>query len=178
MSLKRVILAMTLGFTFLVHAQDKKIEKQFDFKCVTEMPTTSFWFAEDGDSFNVRIMHHNGTQFAPFMQRLIVPNDMAKLLEDAEVAKNTGSDIMVRFNKKNCTIRDSEIFSCVGGGESLTSAKKQIKPWHIGRTNVTQATAHGDFKKTTITMSYEIQGQSYEYLMDYQPGECKFEEEL
>jgi hypothetical protein len=180
MDWKKTFVLVTLGLTFLAHGQTApaKITKPFDFKCTTEYPTTSFWFADDGDHFNVRILHHNGTQYAPFMQRLIVPNDMAGLLDAAEVAKNTGDDIMLRWSKKNCTMAGDDVFSCVGGGESLTSAKKEIKPWHIGRSVVTTKTANGEFKKYTVNMSYEIQGKTYEYLMDYGMHECNSEEAL
>lgn len=178
---KAVIFLMMVVFGFRALAQvnpETKIERPFDFICSTEFPTTSFWFAEDGDHFNVRVIHHNGTQYAPFFQRLIVPNDMAGLLQKSEVAKNTGSDIMLRWDKKNCKRLNNEIFSCVGGGESLTSVKKEIKPWHISRSEVVTKTANGEFKKYTVTLSYEIQGESYDYLMDYAPHECRFEEAL
>lgn len=178
MSIKNLVFAIVLGLTLLAQGQDKKVERPFDFKCATEMPTTSFWFAEDGDHFNIRIMHHNGTKYAPFSQRMIVPNDMAQLLDNAEVAKITGDDLVIRWNKKNCDQRGAEIFSCVGGGESLTSAKKQIKPWLISRSQSTTHTAHGDFHKTTITFSYEIEGKSHDYLMEYSTDECRFEEEI
>ncbi len=184
MASSKAFVLMTVGLSLLTfasmsHAQDAiKIERPFDFKCTTEIPTTSFWFAEDGGHFNVRVMHHNGTGYAPFVQRLIVPNDMAGLLEKAEVAKNTGDDIMLRWDKKNCKRLNNEIFSCVGGGESLTSAKKEIKPWHISRSESVTKTANGEFKKQTVNLSYEIQGQSYDYMMDYAPHECRFEEEL
>lgn len=87
-------------------------------------------------------------------------------------------DIMLRWDKKNCKRLNDEIFSCVGGGESLTSAKKEIKPWQISRSEVVTKTASGEFKKYTVSVSYEIQGQSYDYIMDYAPHECRFEEEI
>lgn len=61
-----------------------------------------------------------------FVQRLIVPNDMAGLLEKAEVAKNTGDDIMLRWDKKNCKRLNNEIFSCVGGGQSSSVFKDRL----------------------------------------------------
>ncbi len=180
MATSKAFILLVMGvFGFSAWAQvgtKPKIERPFDFKCTTEFPTTSFWFAEDGDYFNVRVMHHNGTQYAPFAQRMIVPNDMAGLLQKSEVAKNTGSDIMLRWDKKNCKRLSDEIFSCVGGGESLTSAKKEIKPWLISRSETITRTANGEYKKTTVTLSYEIQGESHDYLMDYAPHECRFEE--
>lgn len=186
MMISKAIKQVFVGLAFLAFGSSSwaqsngavKIERPFDFKCTTEFPSTSFWFADDGDHFNVRVLHHNGTQYAPFIQRLIVPNDMASLLDKAEVAKNTGSDIMLRWDKKNCKRLNDEIFSCVGGGESLTSAKKEIKPWLISRSEVITKTASGEFKKYTVTLSYEIQGQSYDYVMDYAPHECRFEEEI
>lgn len=177
----KTFIALTLCLTFLAHGQ-KSInpattpKNLYNFKCVTEYPTTSFLFEDDGDHFKIRILHHNGTQYAPFIQRLIVPNDMAGILEAAEVAKNTGDDIELRWDKKTCDRLNDQIFSCVGGGESLTSAKKQIKPWHISKSLVTTQTASGEFKKYVVTMSYDIQGKSYEYLMDYQLSECEFVE--
>jgi hypothetical protein len=176
MIFSRFFIAVIVCLTVLAQGQVKpsKPTKLFNFKCVTEFPTTSFIFTDDVDYFVVRILHHNGTQFAPFMQRLIVPNDMATILGAAEVAKNTGDDIQLRWEKKACKRLNDEVFSCVGGGESLTTFKKQIKPWQISRSIVSNQTANGEFKKYSLSMSYEIQGTSYDYMMDYQLDECEF----
>ncbi len=144
----------------------------FNFQCVTDTPSTSFLFSEDGDHFKVELIHHRGTLYAPFANRLIVPNDMGDLLDAAEVAKNTGDDIEMRWDKSGCKRLNNEVFSCVGGGESLTSAKKQIKPWAISRTLVTTLSSTGESKKYTVNVSYDIQGKSFDYMMDYQLNEC------
>lgn len=167
---QKAFILITFCLSVLVQGQ---VTESFDFKCITEYPTTSFIFTDDKDYFKVRILHHNGTKFAPFIQRLVVPNDMSMVLEAAEVAKTTGRDIELRFAKSGCKHLNSEIFSCVGEGESLTSTKKQIKPWHISRTLVTSQTPNGEFKKYTLTMSYDVDGKSYDYVMDYLLNECE-----
>lgn len=164
---------------FFAHGQEIvkepiKPTSLYNFKCVTDFPSTSFLFTDDGDYFNVRIIHHNGTLYAPFFQRLLVPNEMAEIIEAAEVAKNTGDDLEFRWDKKACKWFNKEIFSCVGGGKALTTAKKEIKPWNISRTLVTTQTAGGEFKKYTLSLNYDIQGKSFEYLMDYQLHECEY----
>lgn len=148
--------------------------KLFNFICSTKIPSTTFLFTEEPEHFSVRILHNSGTQYAPFFKRMIVPSDMADLLEKAEVAKNTGDDITVRFAKKNCQRATKEVFSCIGGGESLTSAKKEIKPWQIERSLITEQTGMGEFKKYTVTMTYDIQKKTNEYMMEYQLNECEF----
>ena len=175
----RQIKVFLASLSLVVLSQGKTVAKPtaknpfpFNFQCVTNTPSTSFLFSEDGDHFKVELIHHKGTLYAPFAQRLIIPNDMADLLDAAEVAKNTGDDIEMRWDKSGCKRLNNEIFSCVGGGESLTSAKKQIKPWRISRDLVTTLSSSGEIKKYTVSLSYDVQGKSYDYMMDYQLSEC------
>lgn len=152
------------------------IQRPYFFKCITELPTTSFIVDDDATSIQIRVLHHNGVLYAPFYQRLIVPNDLSIVLDAAEVTKNTGPDFTVKFDKKDCEIKGDELFSCVGEGQSLTSLKKEIKPWHFSRAMTTTKTVRGVFNSYIVTLSYNLNGKSYDVVMDYQPHECRFSE--
>ena len=68
--------------------------------CITEYPTTSFVAMTEGDTINVRLFHHNGTQFMPIWSNVITPNDLPMLNEVASVLSDLGTDLKFSMPEK------------------------------------------------------------------------------
>lgn len=71
--------------------------------CITEYPTTSFIVepTDDGKMIGVRIFHHNGVDYMPIHEGVVVTNDLSILSGRAKELVTLGTDYSFKFPREN-----------------------------------------------------------------------------
>lgn len=148
--------------------------------CVTEVGATTSFFTETvGDQIQVTVLHHNGAQYGPFWNTLVVPNDLSTLQKKAESIISFGDQLTFAWKKSDCNWQEDKIFSCMGKGEVLAGDLK-LEPWAFYSNLVTSKSFAGEFKSVELVLSYYKRTQAsatehFETLMKYDLNECLIE---
>src|SRR5690606_22407721 len=83
-----------------------------DLKCVSGLPTTSFFLTESADSIVLTVMHHNDLDYIPVYHGVITPADVDMIVQRGEFFKKLGDYFQVHYPKENCVIEDTYYYRC------------------------------------------------------------------
>jgi hypothetical protein len=164
---------LLLGFILITTSLMAKAEVPApDFQCVTGMPTTSFFVQNKADKVHFTIVNHNGNKYAPFWDRIVVPQDLPILSKYAETISKLGTVFELDFDKKGCNFGDHQNFECHGTGHNITSNGLTVEPWAIYTTDVTSKTLDQTFQHKNVTFMFYVNGESYTLTNNYDVEEC------
>ncbi len=142
------------------------------FSCATDHPTTSYALIEFRDSFELQIMHHNGTEFMPIHQGLITGYDLALLKEKADFFKLMGTRQVVTFKKEECTNKNEE-WSCVKK-EEVTLGQLKSKSLSFSITDKVTQTSKYTAEQKIAQISVVVGYHGYSSPMEYDKKNCVF----
>lgn len=153
-----------------------QVEAKMDMICVTEFPTTSFIVEQNQDWVSVRVLHHNGPQYAPISNSLITLKDLEALKVQAEFIQSLGNQMDLKWKRSACNADRSDYFQCVGGAEDAVINKISIHPWALTVTEVEEKTLWGTYKKKNVSLRFSTGADStrkdFQITMDYSEGDC------
>jgi hypothetical protein len=169
-------------FTFLllwllsIQVVAAPVEAVMDLICVTEAPTTSFLVEQDKDTVKVRVIHHNGVQYAPITNSLITPNDLELLKSQAGLIQSLGDDWSFQWKRSGCNADRSDFFQCVGEAEDVVLNSVKVHPWALTVTDVQETTMWGTYRKKNLSLRFSVEKKGYQMnvqvTMDFQKGDC------
>lgn len=141
--------------------------------CYTAMGgTTTFIIKTENNSVNFEVINHNGGRYAPFWSSLVVPNDLSTLAKKAEIIQKLDRGFSAAWKPEQCKWAGENKFSCMGSTEKVNVNGLEIEPWAIYSSVITDSSFAGEYKYTEMTVSFEVNDESFNYTMRYQEDEC------
>lgn len=167
--LSSLFLSLTLLST---SAGAAPVEAKISMICVTEFPTTTFEANQIGDEVHMRVIHHNGTKYAPFHDALVVSNDLDALKQKAQMVEKLGDYWSFKWRRSGCNADTPLFFQCVGEAYDFEVNGIKIHPYAFSITDTEQKTMWGNFKSKNVRLDFTIDKANYYLTMNYQPTEC------
>ena len=138
--------------------------------------TTTFVIKSENSVVNFEIFNHNGGGYAPFWSSLVVPNDLGILAKKAEIIKKIDKGFKAAWKTDQCKWVGEKKFACVGSTDKVSVNGLEIEPWAVYSSLVKDSSFAGDYEYIDITVSFEIEGESFNYTMRYPADECLLSE--
>lgn len=167
---------MALLASLVAHATEKPLPKNFAFRCISSLPTTSFLGEVKGDAFELTVIHHNGKAFLPIHQGIVVPNDFPYLREKAEALTKMSERDTIRFPLEKCRTYGPTLFSCANGEEKEYEGVP-FRAIYFHTSQVTERVFDMAFERTKAVLSLQLPSTYLpvqEIPMEYYEGECSF----
>jgi hypothetical protein len=167
----KVFYQLFLSSAVLVSMQSAQANGVFA-QCVTESPTTSFLVQTVGEKVQVDVYHHNGIQYAPFWNTIIVPNDLENIKVHSDLVMKLNPHMTAFWKKSDCNLISAENFVCIGTAEKMKVNGIEIDPWAVYSSQHSEASFAGEFKHTEIAFRFYVGQIAHQFVMKYGPGEC------
>jgi hypothetical protein len=130
-----------------------------NFTCVTEIPTTSAIVETEGNIVRLTILHHNGTDFAPFHNGAVTLSDIHFLEKKGMMLSRMGEKIELEYDIAKCKEFGDKQFSCYSSGKPQYIGDLLVKS-HGFQTFKTKTDLFGlEFKEFYVNLSVTV-GQS------------------
>lgn len=128
--------------------------------CVTEWPTTSFVVSTEGEEVVARVIHHNGSGYAPAFSGTFTPNDLKLLAERGELVKKMKNDMTFRWPKSKCKkLGTPLVFQCFGTDDVQEGeGGAKIAPFALYSTSKTEDGIAGHFDWISVAMTFDVDG--------------------
>lgn len=155
-------------------AEEKPLPKDFSFRCVSGMPTTSFLGEVKDEKLELTVIHHNGVGYMPIHEGVVVPNDFPYLKEKANALTKMGDRQVFNFPLERCKLMAPTRFSCSGGGkQDFGGVEMEALGFYTSK--ITEEVWDISYEKTHAELSMLISGLPVQQIpMNYYDGECKF----
>lgn len=147
-------------------------EDKLNLTCVTEIPTTSFFVKDNGESVSVEMFNHNGTSYMPIFDGLATPNDLRLLKQKAKVLSSLGNNLHFNWPRAKCTEQEDLVQQCFGSTEVQKINGHNVKAWSFNSSLVMEKTAMGKFNSYKLILNLDVDGNSYYIPMKYSENEC------
>lgn len=134
--------------------------------------TTTFMMKTEDSIVNFEVFNHNGGGYAPFWSSLVVPNDLPILTKKSEIIKQLDKGFKTTWKPDQCKWSGDRKFSCIGSTNPINVNGLQIEPWAAYSSVVTDSSFAGDYEYIDMTVSFEVNNQSFNYTMRYPADEC------
>ncbi|MEQ1724089.1 MAG: hypothetical protein ABL930_13015 [Pseudobdellovibrio sp.] len=134
--------------------------------------TTTFIMKTENSVVNFEVFNHNGGGYAPFWSSIVVPNDLPILSKKAEIIKKLDQGFKATWNSDKCKWTGDRKFSCIGSTDTVNVNGLDIEPWAVYSSLVTDSSFAGDYEYIDMTVSFEVNKESFNYTMRYQADEC------
>lgn len=142
--------------------------------CVTAFPTTSYLVESQGEELVVRVIHHNGSKYAPAISGIFTPSDLPILAKRAALVEKMADDMTFRWPLKNCKKHEGMRFECYGTDDVQEGKEKaKIAPFALYTSKLSHDGPGGKFETVDVTMSFDVNGERDASIeMRYYDGEC------
>jgi hypothetical protein len=144
-----------------------------EFKCETELPSTTFEAVSTKSSVQLKVDHHFGLDSIPVQIGVVTANDFPYLQAKAEVLKKLGESFQVEFKPENCESFGEHLYSCFSR-DTIRINGAEIHGYSFLTRVVTSKVYQYSFKTTQMVFSFIYQSMNYDLPMAYGPGECAF----
>jgi hypothetical protein len=160
---------------FSLHTYAAETQEKLGFRCTSKMPTTSFILEEQGAEMVLTMIHHNGVDFMPIHQGIIVPHDLGFLAEKAKILTRLGSRNEFRFPRSRCTSYGAGLLSC-SRGERKNIGGLDVEALNIMTSVNTRKVFDEKIEYYGVNLSLNVAGNPpvSELSMEYATDECKF----
>lgn len=168
--MKTLVTILTLFPLFAQAAELPSIEMS----CVSQFPTTSYLVESRGEELVVRVIHHNGTKYAPAISGIYTPNDLPILAKRAALVEKMADDMTFRWPLKNCKKHEGMRVECFGTDDVQEGkGKAKIAPFAFYTTKTSEEGIAGKWEYLNVTMSFDVNGERDASIdMRYFDGEC------
>lgn len=148
---------------------------QVELKCMQKFPTTTFLAKTEGNEVVLTVIHHNGTQYMPIHEGIIVPGDLNYMSEKAQLIMKMGDRQEFRFPLNKCKVYKNNIFSCSSGNT------KKFQDIEVTATSFNSSLMTAQFLDSTteyvkLSLNFNISGYvpRQEMTNNFYPSECQF----
>lgn len=158
-----------------VEQTEKNFSPSDRFQCVTEFPTTSFFFMPAGDekTHNLRVIHHNGLKYAPIHSGIITLNDLPNLLTKGELLAQAGTSFEIPFDSENCRYIEENEMVCYQRNEA-TVGELDVRAYSLHSYIRKSRLFEQSYTQHVVSLSFSVGNRSYDITMDYTPNDCQF----
>ena len=173
--MKSSFIILSLFFSSFSVAAVKQAKADMTLQCVSGMPTTSFYLRTEGEYAILKIVHHNGPEFIPIHEGIIVPHDFTWLKEKADLLTPMGNQIEYKFPLKKCETYGPALMSCAGGDrQTFNGVEIEALMFYTSKTHEETLGIAFDGWKTSVSLHAIDHGPVMEVSMNYTPEECQF----
>ena len=171
-----VCFAVVFGSLSLSSAVIKPRDK-IEFKCVNLMPQTSFILksaSENSEDLVLTTIHHNGNNFMPIHEGVIVPNDFNYLAGVARVLTLMGDRNEFKFPRHKCKIYGPGQMSCVSGSSEVFQGR-EMQALYLNTSTITEKAFGQTYDRIKVTLSVHISNFApvQDIVMYYETNECQ-----
>ena len=180
-----LLLAFASLFAGGAHADPLKIREEpkaprngadqpFEFSCLTEIPTTTFVVWTEGEEVLARVIHHNGSQYAPAIVGTYTPNDLPTLAKRAAAVRKMKNDTTFRWPKAKCQHLGEMGLYCTGAtGTAEGEEGAKLKPWALYTSTVVEEGVAGKLESMNVSVIFDVdQDRDQSVEMKYPKGSC------
>lgn len=168
----KLISVVVLSALFVMNSF-AKTEDSIDLQCVTEFPTTSFIFSEQGSEVNIQVIHHNGIKYLPAWNGLVTQEDLPKIQETYTRLAQLGDRFDIKWKRADCEKKSEFQIKCFGGNVPVKINGAKVLAWGLITSEVTEKTPVGDFGSHLVELHMEINDKPTILAMKYHAGACQ-----
>jgi len=170
--MKSIFLTALFALSSVSHAVAEKVE----FKCVSGFPTTSFFVKTEGKDVLVRVIHHNGTKYAPIHEGIVVPNDIDLIKSRAELLAKLGEDFTFRFPLEECSANSPGQMVCFAGDTKVFEGQ-EFTATMLSLYTSTANLSGNEIESQWVTLYFDTKEHipGPYVTMRYSPIECDFQ---
>lgn len=149
-------------------------EEPLALTCVTEFPTTSFVVWTEGESVKARVIHHNGSGYAPAIVGTFTPNDLPILAERAALVKKMKPDMTFTWPRAKCKKLGEMVLQCFGTDDVQEGeGGARFAPFALYSTAKEEFGIAGRLRSHSVTLTFDVDGQHGASIeMWYPEGSC------
>lgn len=141
--------------------------------CTTESLTTSFVAKTEGDQLLVRVIHHNGSQYAPAINGVYTPHDLPILAEQAKAVLKMKRVMDFHWPMKNCKRHDDLRFECFATDDvEEGEGGAKFSPFAFYSTKLVQDGIAGRYEQLELRLSFRVDGVDSAVQMPYYLEGC------
>jgi hypothetical protein len=155
-------------------AAPKAAEEPIELTCVTEWPTTSFVVWSEGDEVLARVIHHNGSSYAPAIVGTFTPNDLPLLAERAALVKKMKNEMTFHWPRKKCKKLGELVLQCFGTDDVQEGeGGAKFAPFALYSTTRVEDGIAGRQESASVTLTFDVDGaRGASIEMIYPKGSC------
>lgn len=170
------LLSILLVSLISIASQAQSQTPVINFKCMAHMPTTTFIAKTEGSELVLTTIHHNGVNFMPIHEGVIVPRDIGYLKEVASHLTKMGDYNEFRFPLKNCQIDGPKQMSC-GNGNSQNFSGQEMRGFFLYTSKLRETAFGTNFDRIKVVLSVHILNFApvQDIVMNYEVDECKMD---
>lgn len=165
---------LALLFALLAPVSSIAADEPIELTCMTEWPTTSFVVSTEGEEVLARVVHHNGSGYAPAIVGTFTPNDLPILAERAALVRKMKNDMTFRWPRKNCKKLGEMIIQCFNSGDVQEGeGGAKIAPFALYSNARVEDGIAGRQETNSVAMSFDVDGATGASIeMIYSKGGC------
>jgi|GEM_PF-1976942 len=141
------------------------------FSCVTELTTTSFLLNLKNENYILDVLHHNGTEHAPFYDGLVTLATLDYLQANIVNMKKLGSRITFKFKKEDCSRLNKNRITCSQQGK-LKLGPLAVKSVSLNIYESSKSSSYGVFNTVHASLHYHIGSRSFRVPMNFPVKDC------
>jgi hypothetical protein len=145
----------------------------FTVTCKGARPTTTFMVFTEDKTVGVEVVHHNGLEFMPIHQGIIVPQDLPILQQRAVAMMKLGSYARFNFSADKCKSFGDMLYQCVEyqARPALLNGQR-VRAISMYTSRAETRSFFGIEKTFNIAIQLEIDGKNFFQTMTYPVEEC------
>ncbi len=144
-------------------------------KCVTGgFPTTSFILTAQSENVEVRVINHNGINYAPLYSGLMTINDISYLKRSADFFSKLGDDFTVKFATERCRFEQNKFFTCSQVNAAEFNGVK-VDSIYFSTTESVDKIPDFEFNRTNVKISFRKGDEEYKIEMSYYDNSCELD---
>lgn len=148
-------------------------QDSYSLDCGTIPQSTSVSLSQLGDEFLLKIVHHNGVNFAPSFRGMVTGHNLPKVMELTDSIKSLGDAYEFSFKKENCKIISRQIISCNYGSEKMINGKL-VRAFAFDTQLSTSESYVGSYKTNIVNTMLLIDGKTQYLEFEFPEGVCLF----
>lgn len=144
------------------------------FVCATVPLTTTYALLETAGHYELRILHHNGLQFAPLHRGTVTTHDLDVLMKKSEILKEIGERASIPFLKSECRFQETSLNCFMRrdvkvGSLTLKNPSFRVSPRRI-------VTDLVDYPTHDVELFFRLGSEGVSFPMEYSPRDCVFKQ--
>ena len=139
--------------------------------CITEHPSTSYFFDLDEDEYTLNVIHHNGVNYAPIYDGLVTIATIDYLKTSVENIVSIGDRIDFKFKTSDCLRLEKNRITCYKSGVSQLGGLK-VEDVYFNVYENSDSSTYGVFKDVRISLDYRINKKIFRMPMNFPAENC------
>lgn len=170
--IKIFLLTLAAAFSAPVKMPAKS---DLNLQCITSMPTSSFYLRTEDQDVVLKVVHHNGTDYMPIHEGVVVPHDFPFLKDRASLLMPLGDQVEFKFPRKKCVTYGTGLIRCSGGErKTVNGVDMEALSFYTSKTREETLGMVIEGWKMNLDLNAMGHPPVLQMTMNYAPEECRF----